>query len=210
MWEAIQEIPWLGLGLAVVILASYGMYRRELSVVSRQLKRQALKRGGHVRYPWFHYPRLTFHDGGTEITVSAMHGTKHSGPSTFTDFSMVGLRPYGFRIDPHSAPPGRSRYPVARTGNATFDEAFLVHATDEAFLHRVLTPEAQADLLEYQGRNREVNVQVTEPRPGRPQHEGRLWVSVDGIANREHEYDRLIDTAILFRRRVGNVLSDAQ
>ena len=128
MWEAIQEVPWLGPVLAAVILASYFMYRREVSAVARQLERQALKRGGQVRYPWFHYPRLTLRDGGMEITVSAMYGTEHGGPSTFTDFSMAGLKPYGFRIDPHGSPPRRSPYRAARTGNVTFDEAFLVHA----------------------------------------------------------------------------------
>ena len=210
MWDALGDVPGFVWALALLILVAYVVIKREVDIVARQLRRQALKRGGSVKMSLVYYPRLTFRDGGVDILVSAFFGTKRSSPSTFAEFTLPGLRQYGFRIDRPGTPTGRSPYPAARTGDATFDEAFQVHATDEPFLRRVLTPEVQADLLEYPGQNQEVSVKVTEAWPGRPEHEGRLWVSVKRIAKTEQEYERLIDTTILFCHRVKDVLNDSQ
>ena len=108
MWDALGDVPGFGWALALLILVACVVIKREVDIVARQLRRQALKRGGSVKMSLVYYPRLTFRDGGVDILVSAFFGTKRSLEGRY--HSRWWLR-YEFRIaailslDARFAPP---------------------------------------------------------------------------------------------------------
>lgn len=182
--------------IAVIVVAAGFIKGRANKGILHVLKRQALKRGGDVKGgTLLYYPRLSLEFDGVSFIISAMPGggtRGRRGDITYVDFSVPYLQEQSFRIisntaSVQSAIDSLLSVKEIKISNVEFDRMFKIKGNDEYFISKILSPEIQNDMMKYTKKQLDIKFE-----------KGRLVLSIDGIATSDQDYDKIIETSVLF------------
>ncbi|MBI5193071.1 MAG: DUF3137 domain-containing protein [Nitrospirae bacterium] len=188
------------IAIVLIIVVSAFVKGRANKGMLQALKRQAVKRGGDVKGgTLLYYPRLSLEFDGVSFIISAMPGggtRGRRGDMTYVDFSVPSLQDQFFRImrkseSVQSAIDSLLSVKEIKIGNEEFVRMFKVKGNDEYFISEILFPEIQNDLMKCT--NKQLDIKFEK---------GRFLLSIDGIATSDQDYDKVIETSVLFLNRL--------
>lgn len=178
---------------AAVIYAYHEHHRdsRRLAVLFASL---AEKYGGEVKSgSWLYFPRLRFHLDGRLCVLTAMATDGTEGGSPFTSITVDLADDTGekIRIRPASALSKNIDLSVLvgrhlSTGDRDFDQAFRIEGGTQVVGSGLLNADVRRQLLK--SRALQVEARLAD---------GKVKVTMDGIAQSPDDIDALVDTARL-------------
>ena len=169
---------------AAVIYAYHEHHRdsRRLAVLFASL---AEKYGGEVKSGgWLYFPQLRFHLDGRLCVLTAMATDGTEGGSPFTSITVDLANDTGekIRIRPASALVGRH----LSTGDRDFDQAFRIEGGSQVVVSGLFSADVRRQLLK--SRALQVEARLAD---------GKVKVTMDGIAQSPDDIEALVDTARL-------------
>jgi hypothetical protein len=210
--------PWIVLIIAAAFFFGWKIQQRKKETVTECLKRQGMKRNGLVKTAFLAYPRLSFCYLDTEILVSAMSGgilgNRSRASKTYATFYLPDFSDDWFDIRNKSKGNALDRVlglKDIQIENPEFDARFTIRASDAVLIRTFLTRDLQERLLQFTP-GEELYVQFTKKalfQEGRlvlGEQRPCLSVSIRKILTDEGEFDRLIETALLFHDRLKSLL----
>lgn len=218
-----MEYFWFAVVMAAVLVVSRYWSRQDMRTVHGRLARQMAQRGGHLRPAgWLTYPQLCLLCDQDGFMVSAMDGGStgehHSPQATFAHIYLAAEPGFDFTITGKSTQAvidGFLGAHALQTGDTDFDDRFVVRGTDPMRIRRLLDRETMDRLLVFDAafglfvslcRTSLYQDGRLVPDVQRP----RLLVSMERIAKQDDDYDWLIETALLLRKRLLADLAAAQ
>ena len=195
-----MDIFWVLFIVAAIV--GWRLIQKDNKTISAILKRQSLQRAGSMKTVMASYPQLSFRHKEADILVSASHGD--SGPFTYAQFyTTVFPDSCSFKITSRSMPTlvmeTRLELRKVELDQPEFDNKFVIRTKKEEFIRSLLTQNIQKQLLELDaGRGLEVRFLSDASSDAKDSVERhRFDISIERLLTDYHDYERLIEAAIL-------------
>jgi hypothetical protein len=174
----------------IVILAVLFVLKKSYQRYIVLFEKQAVKRKGTILKGTLFTPKLKFFYKNHEITMFITPGSRYSPPYIHVRFQFNTLLHFSMTIYRESLSSTLGKKLGIQdvvTGSESFDAAFIIKASDELSVMRLLPYEMQEKLLS-----------IKEKRPNVTLKDNSLELKCPKIPKNEEEYDNIIETALGF------------
>lgn len=196
-WAGFLNSGFFFYGLVAIFFIIALLFKKKRSEkLKKILKQQALQRNGHVTGGgMFAVLQLFFPHEDLEIEILLLPGGRNTPPYTYVKCGLPLMREFRILIS-------REYSGISKIGrifgmqdfqinNPDFDKSFVIQASDEMIVRNLLTPEIQDRLLQIKDKNPRLEIK-----------QNRFKFSIARIPRESHEYNPLIDTALLVISRL--------